>query len=72
LTDHDAQIGPAAGPGGGVADIRYGGILQVIARRLVTLNEPEIVIEVASLPGGCPACGVVMTSTCELRLPHSA
>jgi len=54
--------------GGGIADIRFDGALPEIATRLVTLTDPEIVIEVAGLPGEGLARGLVMNPSPELRI----
>ena len=53
---------------GGIADIRFEHGLPMIASRLVTLSDPEITIEVASLPGHDIARGLVMNPTADLRL----
>jgi F0F1-type ATP synthase beta subunit len=58
----------SCGSGGGVADIRFDGALPAITNRLVTLTDPEIVIEVAGLPGEAIARGLVMNPSPDLRI----
>ncbi|MDO9501144.1 MAG: F0F1 ATP synthase subunit beta [Falsiroseomonas sp.] len=68
MTERDKRIGHIVRLGGGVADIRFEGRLPAISTRLVTLTDPEIVIEVAGLPGGDIARGLVMNPSPELRI----
>lgn len=54
---------------GGIVDVRFAGAeLPSIASRLVTLSDPEISIEVASLPGKDMVRGLVLNPTPDLRL----
>jgi len=54
---------------GGVVDIRFqDGALPSIASRLMTLTDPQITIEVASLPGKGIVRGLVLDPNPELRL----
>jgi len=62
------QIGHIVTIEGGIADVRFEGALPSIATRLVTLSDPEITIEVASLPDADTARGLVMNPTNDLRL----
>jgi F-type H+-transporting ATPase subunit beta len=64
----DAHIGHIVAIQGGIADIRFDDGLPMIATRLVTLSDPEITIEVASLPESDIARGLVMNPSPELRL----
>jgi F-type H+-transporting ATPase subunit beta len=68
MTGGDAQIGHIVRLGGGVADIRFEGAPPAISTRLVTLTDPEIVIEVAGLPGEGLARGLVLNPAPELRI----
>jgi F-type H+/Na+-transporting ATPase subunit beta len=68
MTEHDTRIGHIVRLGGGVADIRFDGALPAITNRLVTLTDPEIVIEVAGLPGSGLARGLVMNPSFDLRI----
>ena len=68
MADSDTGIGHIVRLGGGIADIRFDGALPVITTRLVTLTDPEIDIEVASLPGKGLARGLVMNPSPELRI----
>lgn len=54
---------------GGIVDIRFeSGRLPSIASRLLTLSDPEITIEVASLPGKHTVRGLVLNPNPKLRL----
>ncbi len=53
---------------GSIADIRFNGPLPEIGTRLVTLSEPQMDIEVASLPRSDVARGLVLNPTRHLRL----
>ncbi|MCX2720930.1 hypothetical protein [Roseibium salinum] len=68
MMQSDTRIGHIVRLGGGIADIRYDGQLPAISNRLVTLTDPEIVIEVASLPGNGIARRLVMNPSPELRI----
>ncbi len=68
MTERDTRIGHIVRLGGGVADIRFAGALPAISNRLVTLTDPEIVIEVAGLPGEAIARGLVMNPSPDLRI----
>jgi F-type H+/Na+-transporting ATPase subunit beta len=68
MTDRDTRIGHIVRLGGGVADIRFKAALPAITNRLVTLTDPEIVIEVAGLAGEGLARGLVMNPSSELRI----
>lgn len=68
MTERESHIGHIVRLGGGVADIRFTGDLPAISNRLVTLTDPEIVIEVAGLPGKGIVRGLVMNPTPDLRL----
>ncbi|MEQ8861753.1 MAG: F0F1 ATP synthase subunit beta [Pseudomonadales bacterium] len=68
MTERDTSIGHIVRLGGGIADIRFAGTLPAISTRLVTLTDPEIVIEVASLPAETIARGLVMNPTSDLRI----
>jgi F-type H+-transporting ATPase subunit beta len=65
---HEPGLGQIVAIEGGIADVRFDGRLPGIATRLVTLCDPEISIEVASLPGGGIARGLVLNPTPDLRL----
>jgi F-type H+-transporting ATPase subunit beta len=62
------HIGHIVRLGGGIADIRFDGPLPSITTRLVTLTKPEIVIEVAALPGEGIARGLVLKPGPDLRI----
>jgi F-type H+-transporting ATPase subunit beta len=62
------DIGHIVRLGGGIADIRFEGALPSITNRLVTLTEPEIVIEVAALPGEGLARGLILNPGPDLRI----
>jgi len=68
MTQRDTGIGHIVRLGGGIADIRFDGSLPTITTRLVTLSDPEIVIEVAGLPGEGLARGLVMNPSPNLRI----
>ncbi len=68
MKDRDSHIGKIVRLGGGIADIRFEGALPAISNRLVTLTDPEIVIEVAGLPGKGLARGLVMNPSSDLRI----
>jgi len=68
MTECAPRIGHIVRLGGGVADIRFDGALPAITNRLVTLTDPEIVIEVAGLPGEGLARGLVMNPSSDLRI----
>lgn len=58
----NSHIGHVISIQGGIADIRFTGPLPEIGIRLVTLSEPEMTIEVASLPSHDVARGLVWKS----------
>ena len=65
----ESSIGHIIGIEGGIVDIRFkGSALPSIASRLLTLSEPEITIEVASLPGADVVRGLVLDPNPDLRL----
>jgi F-type H+-transporting ATPase subunit beta len=65
----DTRVGHISSIEGGIADIRFEeGDLPSITSCLVTFTEPEIVIEVASLPSADTARGLVLNPTADLRL----
>ncbi|MDU8946383.1 F0F1 ATP synthase subunit beta [Ovoidimarina sediminis] len=68
MKQRDTGIGHIVRLGGGIADIRFDGALPAITTRLVTLTDPEIVIEVAGLPGEGLARGLVMNPSPGLRI----
>jgi F-type H+/Na+-transporting ATPase subunit beta len=68
LTERVERIGHIVRLGGGVADIRFGNGLPAITNRLVTMTDPEIVIEVAALPSDTIARGLVMNPSPDLRI----
>nr|WP_296375088.1 F0F1 ATP synthase subunit beta [Yoonia sp.] len=68
MTHPDAHIGHITAILGGVTDIRFNNGLPSIGTRLVTLTDPEIVIEVASLPDARTARGLILNPTPDLRL----
>jgi len=68
MTRSDARIGHIIAIEGGIADLRFAGRLPAIASRLVTLGDPGISIEVASLPAADVARGLVLDPTPDLRL----
>jgi F-type H+/Na+-transporting ATPase subunit beta len=68
MKKRDSGIGHIVRLGGGIADIRFDGALPAITTRLVTLTDPEIVIEVAGLPGEGLARGLVMNPSPDLRI----
>lgn len=65
----DRSIGHIVGIEGAIVDVRFADTaLPSIASRLLTLSDPEITIEVASLPGKDMVRGLVMNPNPELRL----
>ena len=62
------HIGQIVRLGGAIVDMRFDGVLPSITNRLVTLTDPEIVIEVAALPGEGLVRGLVMNPSSELRI----
>jgi F-type H+/Na+-transporting ATPase subunit beta len=68
MMERDVRIGHIVRLGGGVADILFPSELPEISNRLVTLTDPEIIIEVASLPGESIARGLVMNPSGDLRI----
>jgi F-type H+-transporting ATPase subunit beta len=65
----DARIGHVTAIAGGVADVRFAeGDLPAIASALVTLSDPPVTLEVASLPSADTARGLVLDPTPDLRL----
>jgi F-type H+-transporting ATPase subunit beta len=60
LKTGESRVGQIVRLGGGIADVRFEGALPPITTRLVTLTEPEIVIEVAALPGEGVARGLIL------------
>ena len=72
MSGSDAGIGHIIAIEGGIADLRFNGPLPAITSRLVTLGEPAISIEVAALPAGDIARGLVLDPTPDLRLGLAA
>ena len=69
LADREANIGHIVSIEGGIADVRFReDHLPSVASSLVTLSDPEIVIEVASLPAPDVARGLILNPTPDLRL----
>lgn len=68
MMERETRIGHIVRLGGGIADIRFDGDLPAITNRLVTLTDPEIVIEVASLPSETIARGLIMNPSSDLRI----
>jgi F-type H+/Na+-transporting ATPase subunit beta len=69
MSKHEARIGHIIAIEGGIADMRFEeGELPSIASCLVTLGDPEITIEVASLPTSDTARGLVLDPAPGLRL----
>ena len=68
MSERNTRIGHIVRLGGGIADVRFEGGLPAISTRLVTLTDPEIVIEVASLPAEDIARGLVMNPSNDLRI----
>lgn len=68
MVEGDACIGHIVRLGGGVVDVLFETALPAITNRLVTLSDPEIVIEVAGLPGKGIARGLVMNPSSDLRI----
>ena len=65
----DANIGHIVSIEGGIVDVRFAErSLPSIASRLLTLTDPEISIEVASLPAKDTVRGLVLNPTPDLRL----
>ncbi len=63
------NVGHVVAIEGGVVDIRFDeAALPSVASRLMTLSDPEITIEVASLPGKGIVRGLVLDPNPELRL----
>jgi len=63
-----SRIGHIVSIEGVIADIRFTGPLPEIGTRLVTLSEPEMTIEVASLPERGIARGLILDPSPDLRL----
>ncbi|MEN8742301.1 MAG: F0F1 ATP synthase subunit beta, partial [Phaeobacter gallaeciensis] len=63
-----ASIGHITAIEGSIADVRFAAELPAIGTRLVTLSDPAITIEVASLPGRETARGLILNPNTELRL----
>ncbi len=61
-----ADIGHISALSGGIAEIRFDGALPAIGTRLVTLSDPEMTIEVSSLPSRDTARGLVLNPAPEL------
>jgi len=72
MTERHTRIGHIVRLRGGIADVRFDGALPAISNRLVTLTDPEIVIEVAGLPGQGIARGLVMNPSADLRIGLAA
>jgi len=68
MAGHEARIGHIIAIEGGIADVRFDGLLPAISSCLVTLTDPEIRIEVAALPTAETARGLVLDPSPELRL----
>ncbi len=69
MSKPDVRIGHIVAIEGGIADVRFeDGELPSIASCLVTLGEPSITIEVASLPASDTARGLVLDPSPGLRL----
>lgn len=68
MPERKANLGHIVSLEGGIADVRFEGTMPSIATRLVTLTDPPITIEVASLPDAGIARGLVMNPTNDLRL----
>jgi F-type H+-transporting ATPase subunit beta len=69
MAQREANVGHIVAIEGGVVDVRFReGELPSISSSLVTLSDPEIVIEVASLPAPDIARGLVLNPTPDLRL----
>ncbi|WP_413719387.1 F0F1 ATP synthase subunit beta [Silicimonas sp. MF1-12-2] len=69
MEHRDTDIGHIVSIEGGIVDIRFPeGRLPSISSRLLTLSEPEISIEVASLPSSDTVRGLVLNPTPDLRL----
>ncbi len=68
MASTDPNIGHIVAIEGGIADVRFDKGLPSIATRLLTLTDPEISIEVASLPSADIARGLVLNPTSDLRL----
>jgi F-type H+-transporting ATPase subunit beta len=66
--EQDSRIGHIVGLGGGIADVRFDGPLPDVANRLLTLSDPPVSIEVASLPGEGLARGLVMDPSGALHV----
>ncbi|MDW4547918.1 F0F1 ATP synthase subunit beta [Defluviimonas sp. D31] len=62
------RIGHIAAIEGSIVDVRYEAALPAIGTRLVTLSDPAMTIEVASLPDRETARGLVLNPSSELRL----
>ena len=67
MNDKEA-IGHIISIEGSIADIRFDGPLPEVGTHLVTLGDPQIDIEVASLPRGDVARGLVLNPMGHLRL----
>jgi F-type H+-transporting ATPase subunit beta len=69
MEHRDTDIGHIVSIEGGIVDVRFPeGRLPSISSRLLTLSEPEISIEVASLPSSDTVRGLVLNPTPDLRL----
>ena len=69
MEHRDTDIGHIVSIEGGIVDVRFPeGRLPSISSRLLTLSEPEISIEVASLPSSDTVRGLVLNPTADLRL----
>lgn len=65
----DANLGHITSIEGGIVDVHFEAArLPSITSRLLTLSDPEISIEVASLPGKGRVRGLVLNPTTDLRL----
>ena len=65
----ECSIGHIVGIEGAIVDVRFArAALPSIASRLLTLSDPEITIDVASLPGKDVVRGLVLDPNPELRL----
>ena len=69
MTQADAHIGHVTAIEGGIVDLQFReGHLPAISSCVVTLTDPEIVIEIAALPAGDTARGLVLNPSPDLRL----
>ena len=65
----DTDLGHIVSIEGGIVDVRFSDArLPSIGSHLVTVSEPEVSLEVASLPAGDTVRGLVLNPTPDLRL----